>query len=144
MTDRATTTGDARAGPAEVAKAERPTVLVVEDDEDVRDTFHDVLEDEGYDVLVASNGREALDVLGGGARPSVVLLDLMMPVMNGWQMLETLRADGELSKIPVVVVSAVGHPTSLPPGARSFLPKPVSVATLLAAVERHCRFPYDA
>jgi CheY-like chemotaxis protein len=113
-------------------------VLLADDDGDVRDVLQLILEDAGFVVLTAANGREALDHLSGGARPCVVLLDLMMPVMNGWEVLKHLRAHVELSKLPVVVLSAVSNLGQGVPGARSVLYKPVSTIRLLQAVEEHC------
>src|SRR5437868_4530767 len=82
------------------------TVLIVDDHDDIRAILRDVLVEEGYDVLVACNGEEGLTKLRGAVRPCVVLLDLMMPVMDGWQLLEAMRADHHLRAIPVMVLSA--------------------------------------
>jgi CheY-like chemotaxis protein len=84
-------------------------ILVVDDDDDVREALRRLLDDEGYAVAVASNGVEALDYLRSSApRPSVILLDLMMPVMNGWQFRGVQKKDPDLCSIPVVVLSASG------------------------------------
>jgi CheY-like chemotaxis protein len=85
----------------------RPEVMVVEDDRAVRETLQELLEDEGYQVRPAANGREALDRLQSGARqPRLILLDLRMPVMDGWQFRAEMTRDPVLSAIPVVVMSA--------------------------------------
>jgi CheY-like chemotaxis protein len=107
-------------------------VVIVEDDDDIREAFADVLVNEGYQVLTATNGREALSVLDGlhGA-PCLVLLDLMMPVMNGWQFLHELEETHRLGRVPVVVISAAPAHTE---GAARVIPKPVDVDALLAAV----------
>ena len=80
-------------------------MLVVDDDADIRGVVVDLLTSEGYRVLEAQNGREALNVLESG-RPSVVVLDLMMPVMNGWEFLALRRQRSDLAEIPVLVITA--------------------------------------
>ncbi|MCM2323081.1 MAG: response regulator [Oligoflexia bacterium] len=113
-------------------------VLIVEDDLDIRETFRQLLELEGYCVLTASNGKEGLEVLQGPQRPSMVLLDLMMPVMNGWEFLEAQRALPEYSKIPVVVVTAAGKDKEKTVGAAGFIKKPIELDVLLSVVKRYC------
>jgi len=111
------------------------TVLLVEDDPDIRDIVQDVLEAEGYDVVPASHGRQALEFLNGtrGAeRPDLVILDMMMPLVDGQHVLEAIRSDDQLSSVPVVVMSAVEH--EKPEGAAAFLRKPFSLDTLFDAV----------
>jgi CheY-like chemotaxis protein len=112
------------------------TIVLVEDDDGIRETMAALLEDEGYKVMQAANGEEGLKALRTTADPCLVLLDLWMPVMNGWQMLAVLRDDGELARVPVVVISAAGD---LPPpaGAAAFLRKPIRLETLLESVETH-------
>jgi two-component system chemotaxis response regulator CheY len=111
-------------------------VLVVEDDEAIRDSVVDILEVEGYSVASAGNGREALDVLAQSQRPCVVLLDLMMPEMDGWEFVASLRSDSCLSTIPVVVTTAT---SAAPPGGVALvLRKPIRVDALLDAVAAHC------
>lgn len=112
------------------------SVLVVDDDPDIRDCMADVLESAGYDVRTAANGKEGLEALGHGYRPCVVLLDLMMPVMTGQEFLAEVRR-GELSELPVVVVTAAGQ-SVVAPGADELMRKPFDIDKLLAAVERHC------
>src|SRR5204863_872330 len=80
-------------------------VLVVGDDDDLRETVQVVLEESGLRVTVAANGRAALEQLRAGARPSLILLDLMMPEMNGWQFLEHARKDATLGSIPIVIMT---------------------------------------
>ncbi len=103
------------------------SVLVVDDDEDVRDSVALILRDEGYQVETAGNGKEALDMLERIPPPGAVLLDLMMPVMNGWSTLEALRKRGPVP--PVVIVSAAVRPP--PPGIAGYLRKPIDVEALL-------------
>ncbi|MDB4971147.1 MAG: response regulator [Myxococcales bacterium] len=111
-------------------------VLVVDDDEDIRESVSYALADEGYDVVTAKDGREAITILRSTPRPCVVLLDLMMPVMTGWQVVEWVRADRTLSDLPVVVVSAVA--ATAPAAATCVLQKPVALDPLLEAIARHC------
>jgi CheY-like chemotaxis protein len=117
-------------------------VLVVDDDPGVRDALGDLLEDDGYDIVVAENGRVALDLLEAGLRPCAVLLDLMMPVMDGWDFRAAQRQDPELKHVPVVVISAAGFSTESVRaqfGDVPFLPKPLDPDTLLVTVKRACR-----
>ncbi len=109
----------------------RTSVLVVDDDQAIREVIAEVLRDEGYDVVCAENGAAAMQELSKERRPDLVLLDLMMPVMSGWEVLEQLQADGMLSRIPVVVVSAMNAP-----GAHEHLAKPIDLDRLLATVGR--------
>src|SRR4051812_47306577 len=109
-------------------------VLVVDDDPDIRETLRYVLEDAGYPVYCAENGREALDLLAAVDRPpGLILLDLMMPVMSGDEMLKALRAVYALAAIPVTIVTASGAP--MPPLASGLLKKPVDLDVLLRIVE---------
>ena len=85
--------------------APRKTVLVVDDDADLRDAMVVLLETEGYDVIDASNGQDALAYLRSGAKVAVIVLDLAMPVMNGWQFLAERQNDPILAKIPTLVVT---------------------------------------
>jgi CheY-like chemotaxis protein len=116
-------------------------VLVVDDDPDILQTLGLCLSSEGYRVLMAANGREALDILDR-ERPAVILLDLMMPVMDGWAFVEECRRKPCCVEVPIVVTSA-SH--DLPQtaarlstfGVRTCLAKPFDVAGLLALVERY-------
>jgi CheY-like chemotaxis protein len=113
------------------------TILVVEDEPDIRQSLKMALEMEGYSVATAENGRVALDLLSRSAPPCLILIDLMMPVMNGWEMLRELRADATLASIPVVVVTAFAdHPWGVDTAA--LLRKPVELDQLYACVERYC------
>lgn len=84
-------------------------ILLVEDEDEVREVIETVLRSEGYDVTPVRHGREALDVLRRGLRPCMIILDLMMPVMDGWQFRTEQLRDSELLKIPTVVYSAIGE-----------------------------------
>lgn len=118
------------------AVADPRTIVLVEDDDAIRETVAALLVDEGFKVAQAANGELGLVELRKAADPCLVLLDLWMPVMNGWQMLAELRADGKLRRVPVVVISAAGQ---LPPpqGAAAFLRKPITLEVLLETVEQH-------
>ena len=112
-------------------------ILIVEDDDDIREALTQILELEGYVVREAANGREALDISCREPTPSLILLDLMMPVMDGWQFRAEQMKDPNLSKVPVVVISADAsvHEKVATFGAASVLPKPISLDRLLRAVE---------
>ena len=101
------------------------TVLLAEDDLEIRDILQDLLEAEGYDVVPASHGRQALEFLQGARDklPDLVVLDLMMPLVDGHQVLDTMKSDPVLAAIPVVVLSAVAR--ERPVGAAAFLRKPI-------------------
>lgn len=112
------------------------TVLVVDDDPDIRDAVGDCLREEGYDVHTAEDGRAALDRLEFGLRPAVILLDLMMPVLNGFDVLRALRAAPDWQGIPVVVVSAnQGYEAQDLEGAFKIIRKPVQLEKLLSTIE---------
>jgi two-component system, chemotaxis family, chemotaxis protein CheY len=111
-----------------------PAVLVVDDDPDILEATTLLLESEGYRVETARDGREALDKLAGGATPAVILLDLMMPGMNGFDFYGRLRQlPGPQANLPVIVVSATReaqrHARDL--GANGCLPKPYELQDLL-------------
>jgi CheY-like chemotaxis protein len=118
---------------------EPKTILVVEDDCDVRDALIELLEYRGYLVVGAANGREALDRLRSSTRPALILLDLMMPVMDGWQFRAEQLRDPSLAPIPVVVISADGNvpQKAAAIGVASYLQKPVEADALLSAIERY-------
>jgi CheY-like chemotaxis protein len=113
------------------------SVLVVEDDADLRAAVADILEDEGFEVHVAENGQDALvELVHMGRRPCLVLLDLMMPVMDGFTFMEQLRADPGMRHVPVVVCSAS---VNVPPeGASAMLRKPFEIPVLLDTVSGYC------
>jgi CheY-like chemotaxis protein len=108
-------------------------ILVVEDDNDIRRSVCDILQDEGFTTWSARNGREALDLLHEQrSAPSLILLDLMMPVMDGWQLYERLSHDATFHPIPVVIMSAHMRDARLP--SLNWLQKPVKLDRLLSAV----------
>jgi CheY-like chemotaxis protein len=118
-------------------------ILVVEDDFDIREALTQILEDEGYEVRGASNGCEALEIATSGPAPRLILLDLMMPVMNGWQFRSEQLKDPRLAAVPVLVISADPdlQPKAAALGVAGLLKKPISLDDLLSAVKVHCPPP---
>jgi CheY-like chemotaxis protein len=115
-----------------------PRVLIVEDDRDTREMLGRFLELEGFEVRTAANGKLGLDVLRRD-RASVIVLDLMMPVMDGWQFRQQQISDPHLAAIPVVVVTAAGSRTNLPPiDVQGWLSKPVDLDRLLQTIAPLC------
>ena len=112
----------------------------MEDDRDLGEALSDVLRDEGYFVAIAGDGREALDRLRREPRPSLILLDLTMPVMNGWQFRAEQREDPILSRIPVVILSAGEHLAEqmVPLGIKDYVHKPIELQQLLRTIEHYC------
>jgi len=125
----------------QTAETNNRTVMIVEDDLDIRDALTQILEFEGYNVLSAENGQDALARLRDGEKPSLILLDLMMPVMDGWQFRVEQQKDANLNTIPVVIISADGrvYQKASAIGAVGYLKKPVELEVLLSTVERHCK-----
>jgi len=118
------------------------TILLADDDDDIRESVSELLEDEGYRVVLARDGAEALRVLKDGLRPSLFLLDLMMPGVDGWAVLEELRGDVELSALPIVVFTAAqpnGRDELL---RRPTLRKPIDPDLLLAMVQEAARVTF--
>jgi CheY-like chemotaxis protein len=108
-------------------------VLVVEDEPAARAGMQQLLCAAGYDALSAANGQEALELLRSGVRAKAILLDLMMPVMDGWAFRREQLRDPRLAHIPVIVLSALHHGwvEGIPPT----LPKPIDMGQLLAELE---------
>jgi CheY-like chemotaxis protein len=111
-------------------------ILVVDDDFDIRDTMSEILAEQGYEVVSAANGSEALTWLRENAAPAVVLLDWMMPICDGACFRSQQLADPLLSKIPVVLVSAAPMLERLAVGMEGYLKKPVDLSSLLGVVSR--------
>jgi CheY-like chemotaxis protein len=110
------------------------TVLVVEDDEAIREALADALELEGLPVEVAEDGAQALRMMLAAA-PRLVLLDLMMPNMTGWQVLREIRTHPELQAVSVFVITAAGNVGTVPPGIPVFV-KPLALDSLIIATKR--------
>jgi CheY-like chemotaxis protein len=115
-----------------VVDAAKPTVLVVDDDPEFRAVVGEVLAAEGCSVYEAANGREALDLLRD-LLPDLILLDLMMPVMNGWDLYAELQRDARFSKTEIAVLSAVSR--LRPFGQIRSLNKPIDLTILLQLLE---------
>ncbi len=113
-------------------------ILIVEDDEVIRELLKEALEMEGYKTLTASNGQEALQALHGVLNPCLILLDLMMPVMNGWQFLESKKTDDSIKPIPVVVMTAATNGKLRALETEGFMRKPIDLNVLTNWVERFC------
>ena len=113
-------------------------ILVVEDNDDVREMMAVTLELEGHEVSTAVNGRDALNKLRAGERPCVILLDLMMPVMNGWEFRDALERDPILKSVPVVIVSAATAELLHNADAAAYLAKPLDMEQLLHVVGGFC------
>ena len=112
-------------------------ILVVDDDPDIRESLREVLEDEGYTVNTVGNGREALDYLHRSPHPCVILLDLMMPVMDGWQFRREQKQDPTIATIPLIVITATGKRPVLI-DADELVMKPLDLGRLFEAIERYC------
>ena len=123
---------------ADETDAAETSVLVVEYDFDLRDALVPILEYEGHRVVSAANGREALDRLKAMPLPSLILLDLMMPVMNGWQFRAEQQHDPQFAHIPVVIVTALAVNNRQALGAEAVLTKPLDFDRLLKVVRAHC------
>ena len=115
-----------------------PNILLIEDDRDLAEVIVEVLQTEGYRVVHASDGRVALGLLAEGELPDLILLDLMMPNMNGWEFRAAQLHEPRLAKIPVVVLSATGE-RARPIDAAWILRKPVTIEDLLRTVGKLAR-----
>ena len=111
-------------------------VLIVDDDEDIRETVQLALQMENHSTALAADGSEALDWLGRHRPPCLILLDLMMPFVDGWQVIERLRRDERLARVPVVVITAfnrdLGSAAELP-----VLRKPIELGDLLSVTNSY-------
>jgi CheY-like chemotaxis protein len=119
-------------------KAPRRSVLVVDDDAAMRDSLREVLQEDQRDVLVAGDGRQALEVLAARDDVGVVLLDVMMPVMNGLEFLAAKLRDQRISGIPVVLMTAHAQDTREVVGVATIFTKPFTTSALLKEVHRLC------
>ncbi|WP_163991783.1 response regulator [Pyxidicoccus caerfyrddinensis] len=111
-------------------------VLLVEDHADSRELLEEFLTLEGFQVETAGNGLSAWERLRRPPMPDAVLLDLMMPVMSGWELMRHVREDSRLRAVPVVVVSGAGNAQPLPEGVRATVPKPVDLGELRDTLTR--------
>jgi CheY-like chemotaxis protein len=114
-------------------------VMVVDDDLDIRETLSALLEDEGYDVAAFPCGREALAALQDGLRPRVILLDLMMPVMDGAEFRRAQLADPALAEIPVILITAAGLKPIRHDDYSEVLRKPLKIDRVLQVIASYCQ-----
>jgi CheY-like chemotaxis protein len=117
-------------------------VLIVEDDEDIRETMKLALEMAGYRTFTAANGREGIELLPRMPRPCVILLDLMMPVLDGWGFVKAMKTMDGMAKVPVVVLTAFGGAKDIE--ADRVLMKPLNLDVLYRAVREFCGSPTAA
>ena len=119
-----------------MTKTKPHTILIVEDEEDLRELMRESLELKGYSVVTAEEGQEALQKISGIDHLCLVLLDLLMPGMNGWDFFEKMRARPELAGVPVIVHSSASN--RAPAGVTRVLQKPVVFERLLSVVGEYC------
>jgi CheY-like chemotaxis protein len=112
------------------------TVLIVEDEKELREMMGEALEMYGYSVVTAAEGASALRALEGIDHVCLVLLDLLMPGMNGWELFDELRSRAKYATVPIVVHSS--SPGSAPKGATRVLTKPMELERLLDVVREFC------
>ena len=112
------------------------TVLIVEDEEDLRELMRDALQMQGYTVVTADEGTDALRKIDDIGRPCVILLDILMPGMNGWDFFDKLRERPELASVPVIIHSSAS--SRAPAGATRVLQKPLAFDSLLSVVAEYC------
>jgi CheY-like chemotaxis protein len=116
----------------------KDTVLVVEDEEEARSSLVQLLELEGFRVLGAANGAEALEYLSRSEQPCLIIMDIRMPVMDGKQLRAALLRDSRLSKIPVVIVTAMDPSAAAGLAALRVFRKPVDIDALMGVVRQNC------
>ena len=114
----------------------RVRVLVIEDEPSLREALSELLMCEGYEPCLAVHGRDAIEQLESGARPDVIVSDLMMPVMDGWQLIRELQDHAAWRSIPIVILSACDNAKVLQNGAVAVLQKPMDVGCLLETLAR--------
>jgi chemosensory pili system protein ChpA (sensor histidine kinase/response regulator) len=122
------------------------SVMVVEDDPELRTIYEEVLTEHGYDVLAARDGVEALERLDGGLVPCAVLLDLRMPRMTGWELADRMHADSRWSGVPLILCAAYYRiaEEAARVGARAWMQKPIDLSRLVGVIEDVCRTSDDA
>lgn len=117
----------------------RSRILVVEDDEGVREALSLILDIEGYEALAASNGAEALRLLETIEPPCLILLDLMMPIMDGWTLAAQLEKDDRFASIPIVFLTAFAERATPLNKTHRVIRKPVDTHLLMTIVQQHCQ-----
>ena len=119
-----------------LTSSETAKLLIVEDDVGARVALGDIFDYEGYPVALCSNGKEALDYLRSRPLPALIILDLQMPVMNGWQFCDERRKDAAFASVPIVVITAFQSPGNLDVDA--VMHKPIDIEQLLSTVRHYC------
>jgi CheY-like chemotaxis protein len=114
------------------------SILVVEDDPNIRECLIELLRVEGYPVEFAADGAEALEKLATITRPTLVLLDLMMPRVDGWQVLKIMRENDHLAPVPVIITSATADLRGGLHGANDIIKKPYDLDALLRLIAKYC------
>lgn len=115
-----------------------PSVLLIEDQPHTRELLGELIVQLGFRADLAASAEEALVVLQSGQQPALILMDLHLPGMNGWQLHALLAKEEKWRDIPVVVTSAAGHHTPPPTGIAYHLPKPIDTRALAMLLEKYC------
>lgn len=118
------------------------TLLVIEDDTNIRDVLKLSLQFEGYQVLTAENGKQGFEVLNQGIMPGLILLDLMMPIMNGWEFVGAIKEHKALKQIPIIIVSAYAD-RARSIDCHDFILKPLELTHLMQTVKKHYKTNYE-
>jgi CheY-like chemotaxis protein len=113
-------------------------VLIVEDDDDLREMMAQLLSLEGFQAAAVANGQEALEYLRQGTAPDLILLDMMMPVMDGWEFRRRQKSDPSMAEVPVIVLSALDQGRITDISAEAILKKPLDFDRLLELVRTYC------
>ncbi|MBP9679824.1 MAG: response regulator [Bacteriovorax sp.] len=113
-------------------------LLIIEDNKDIQNVLKTALEIEGYLIFTANNGKEGLEQLSKMPIPCMVLLDLMMPIMNGWEFADEISRDIIYSSIPIVVVSAFND-KNFNTEKNNYIQKPIDLDALLKTISKHCK-----
>jgi len=111
------------------------SLLIVDDERDIRESLQEFFEEEGFSVVVAANGREALEAMSQDPPPCLVILDLIMPVMSGNEVYEVMQKDGRLASVPVII--STSDPSRAPSGVL-IMKKPIDLDRMLDAVRQYC------
>ncbi len=118
----------------------KPKLLIVEDDSDVRRLYAIGLNRRGFEVKLAANGAEAVERIHGGEKPDVILLDWLMPLMDGGEVVSRLRSELGTASTPIIVISGQAAPEPLDGRIQSWMKKPVSIDQLVEEIERSPAF----
>jgi CheY-like chemotaxis protein len=127
-----------RRSVTEAETAKRCLVAIIEDDAEFRNMLRELLEEEQYRVVAVSNGAEALETLRGDTMPNVILLDVSMPVMDGFDFLRFRNEDPRLAQVPVVLVTNAKPHERPTVGVNDVVRKPIDIDEILFAIKRYC------